>query len=190
MAVQLCIRRRVAGSDRDDVIRPSTTTHAGDADTPPSPVTTARRDEYRHRSVARRARARLAAATRPTSVRGTRRRIDVRAGRRSATVDRDLGDPKPARSARRINSVSNRSLPKRHRRAIGATAARRIAFMPWVSETRSPNRPGGTGEPGGHELARAGRSSCAPAPRFEPTTIAGPSAPSSARLATSRKPRS
>ena len=103
-----------------------------------------------------RATARRAASTRPNSVRGTRRRIDVRAGRRSTTVDRDLGDhASPARSARRINSVSNRSLPKRHAARSASTAARSIAFIPCVSETRRPNSTRSSErEPGGHELAQ------------------------------------
>src|SRR5262249_30803944 len=74
----------------------------------------------------------------PTMVRGTRRAIDVRAGRSSCTATGISVVARPARSTRRMSSVSNRSRPSIDARASGSTIARRNTFMPCVSETRSP----------------------------------------------------
>ncbi len=73
------------------------------------------------------------------SVRGTREITGVREGRRSSTATPRAVTPSPARSARMINSVSNRSSPDAQACARGTTVERRSAFMPWVSETRRPN---------------------------------------------------
>ena len=79
--------------------------------------------------------------TSPHIVRGTRVQIGVRAGRRSSTWAGSSATASPARSARRTSSVSNRSTPKRHCSARLSTSARRIAFIPCVSETPRP-KPG------------------------------------------------
>ena len=60
--------------------------------------------------------------TKPSSVRGTRFMIDVRAGRSSVTPTGISAVRSPARSTRRISSVSKRSWPERHARANGSTA--------------------------------------------------------------------
>ena len=65
--------------------------------------------------------------------------------------------------------MSNRSSPKRHARATGSIAARRIAFMPCVSETFRPNSTRSSNANVAVTSWRSGgRSSWAPAPRFVP----------------------
>ena len=113
--------------------------------------------------------------TSPTIVRGTRPAIGVRDGRRSSTVTGTSATPSPARSARSTSSVSKRSVPLRHRRTMGSTVARRIAFIPWVSDTWSPKPTRSTDEKPAVMARRGhGRVSFVPGARFEPTTMAGP----------------
>ena len=115
-------------------------------------------------------------ATRPLTVRGIRARMELRAGRFSTTSTGISALRSPDRSARRISSVSKRSCPKRQCRARGASASRRIAFTPWVSDTDSP-KPTRSSEENTPVTSRRCqlRVSSEPAVRLEPTTTAGPS---------------
>ena len=119
-------------------MRPSPITiHAGVADVPPSPlrIRAATRRGHPWRSFGQRD-AQLHQAAQCTGDAPSDRRARGAQLRR-----RPPGSPpcaSPARSTRRISSVSKRSWPKRQRAATGSTAARRIAFMPCVSETCRP----------------------------------------------------
>ena len=67
-----------------------------------------------------------------------RRRIGVRGGRWSLTVTGSSATFHPARSVRRINSVSKMSAPNRHAATSGTRGWRRRSLTPWVSLTSSP----------------------------------------------------
>ena len=155
---------------------PSTSTHAGAADTPPSPMTTRAPVSSGIRSGAV-APQRDAELHEPDNVRGTRRRIEVRAGRSSTTTIGISAVRRPARSTRRISSVSKRSFPNRHCRGdrLDRGTIHRLHPVRVRDVQTEERRAGACVNAAVASLRSAGRSSCAPSLRFDPTTIAGPS---------------